>query len=374
MEILTGTENIIDGIISILFDSIKSKLSNKHDEKQILSEMREYAFQQFSIVFEHADLTNEIDFIGLLKYINQNLMDKIKLYLFSSDIEKIPHYQEMIIAEAATYASVDDKAKYQVVEKFVCDILSIARQYYVDKLDGKYKLFINITAQSILSNITNTLENQLNQLPQKTASELIDTLSQGGYRIDKIGGVLTKAPPIVDDTFIHRENVIDELLTKIEVDKKLLLVSGFGGIGKTSIARALFHRLKGKYQYVAWIDYNNCLEESVLSSFLLYEDVQDQNNRFTSIMNFLREIADLAVIFIDNVTNDIPEDPLLGEFAGLGAKVIITSRISRINYYRTYRIEFLKPEECVDLFYTYYSYGEDRKEENSVCKMVELVS
>lgn len=92
----------------------------------------------------------------------------------------------------------------------------------------------------------------------------------------------------VDKTkFIHREKELEEIKALITSGEKIVLVNGLGGIGKTTIARCLYHEIKESYSYVARIEYYDNLRYSMLTSINLYEEVREPEIRYRNIENFI---------------------------------------------------------------------------------------
>lgn len=87
------------------------------------------------------------------------------------------------------------------------------------------------------------------------------------------------------DSILHRERFIDEIARNLlperegsEMPKRNILIYGFGGHGKTSVARVLYGLFRNKipaiYSSIGWIDYNESLKNSILntSGVALYDE------------------------------------------------------------------------------------------------------
>ena len=182
--------------------------------------------------------------------------------------------------------------------------------------------------------------------------------------------ITTQAPPITNE-FIHRSDMVEDLHNALKQNKKLALISGLGGIGKTTIAKALFHEVKDEYNHVAWVEYQHSIKESFLNSFLLFNDVDDATERYRKITNFLLDATKDTIIFIDNVSGDDVRG--LGFIEQLSANIVLTSRENSIGNFELFTVDFLSEEQCVDIFYKYYKYDMERTQKAAVRKLVELV-
>ena len=170
----------------------------------------------------------------------------------------------------------------------------------------------------------------------------------------------------------------------IEEKKVALLLSGFGGIGKTVLARVLYAKLANQFDCVGWVEYHKDLKNSLLASIDLDNGIEDQEKRWNKISARLKNDSSSKIIFVDNVDLDVKQkqdpqkDIYLQEITGwTNMTVILTSRMNEIHGYQTYSIGYLgsetKIQPCVDLFYFYYDKREykKRREERNQREMVE---
>ena len=189
------------------------------------------------------------------------------------------------------------------------------------------------------------------------------------------------------NSVIHREREFDEIKGLLARGERSILMAGFGGIGKTSIAQVLYDELSSQYARVAWISYHGTLVNSFLESMDLYENISDPEKRWAAISFFLKNDRAEKIFFIDNADRDetFYQDPesdfTLQDITGwTSSTVILTSRIETIPGFTAYSIEPLgskdHPEPCIDLFYHYYDSKElenesvFRQEYEAVCKLV----
>ncbi len=189
---------------------------------------------------------------------------------------------------------------------------------------------------------------------------------------------LTQFPARVQDhAFLHRTKEIEDLRSIIKSNRGAAIVCGLGGIGKTTIARRLFHLLceeTDRYQYAAWVEYEGSLKESIQKSFILFEDEQlTPEERWAKRWGFLRTHADNTLFFIDNINVQVENDPEMNELRKLPATVVLTSRLMQIFDYVPYRVDFLETEAALDLFYLYFNNSPDdtRGEEETARIIVE---
>lgn len=189
--------------------------------------------------------------------------------------------------------------------------------------------------------------------------------------------LLTGSPPKIDpDKFKHREKEVDEIASLLESqnksNKKIVLLNGLGGIGKTTIARCIYHQLKDRYKYAAWIEYGENLRESLLSQICLFDEEKDREIRYQKIKTFLTNEKVLLLV-VDNVNQDVGLDNELALLTAIDSTVLVTSRMPGMEHFMGYKIDFMSSEQCVDIFYSYYPHDKKRKQGSTVKKLVELV-
>lgn len=201
--------------------------------------------------------------------------------------------------------------------------------------------------------------------------------------------VLTKsAASFVDESLIiHREQELTDLENLLAKKKAVLLVNGFGGIGKTSLARMLYAKVSQKYDSIGWVEYHGNLKDSLLTALELNDDIIDSEQRWRVIAARLKNDQSSKILFIDNVDYDVQQlqnpqsDRFLQEITGWqNLTVILTSRVKEISCYDVYPVYLLgdstNPEPCMDLFYFYYSKDEfkkprnERREKDAVAELV----
>lgn len=174
-----------------------------------------------------------------------------------------------------------------------------------------------------------------------------------------------------EHTVIHRESEIEKLEMRLQEGKNIVLLNGFGGVGKTSLARVLYHKVRDNYDGYGWVPYQNDLQTSLLSSLNIYNEIEDQKSRWSAISRLFRQNTGKKILFIDNVDKDerLGQDPLndktlneIAEWSNL--TLVLTSRLEEICGfgYESWPVGYLCFDDCVDLFYYYYSPVEYHKQ------------
>ena len=199
----------------------------------------------------------------------------------------------------------------------------------------------------------------------------------------KFPDVLTD-PPYMADTInvIGREKDLERLWELLS-EKKHVMLTGMGGIGKTQLARQLFHNYKGEFVEVAWIEYRGNFKDSVLEGIntVRFKDDKDKyssrEERWQDIICTLKNDKKKKLFIIDNVENGTNQHPeqdidLLKLTGWEETYVLLTSRSEvQLNHlYAQFAVDFLDLEKCIELF-KYYHESKDFERE-TIVKIVDL--
>ncbi|MEO1259853.1 MAG: tetratricopeptide repeat protein [Bacteroidota bacterium] len=181
---------------------------------------------------------------------------------------------------------------------------------------------------------------------------------------------LTILPAIDPGQVVGREHDLQKVLNMLEKTNKLTLVNGLGGIGKTTLAKALLQTHKYKFQYIAWINVVSDIKESFAYNVYLtnslglnLEEIPTVKNFtdivFQIVINRLRNIKGNNLIIIDNAQKDLA-DQKIKDLIQLGNnwKVLLTSR-QQIEGFEIYHLGFLPQEDAKALFYLHYHLEKD---------------
>lgn len=195
----------------------------------------------------------------------------------------------------------------------------------------------------------------------------------------------TVVPYADESTVIHRGYDLEKLKEVLSKTKAAVMISGFGGLGKTTVARMLYAELADQFDCIGWVEYHGNLKDSLLASLSLYHEIHDREQRWNALYECIKNDQTKKLLFIDNVDSDKAhgqdpkQDTLLGELSGWpNLSVVLTSRFDQLRGYRSYRLKMLEPEACEDLFYYYYNEeeyevsAEERKQRQAVKDLVKL--
>lgn len=184
--------------------------------------------------------------------------------------------------------------------------------------------------------------------------------------------LLTVSPAkVAKKSFLHRQQEEAALARLIASGDKPIILTGLGGIGKTALARAIYHSLKDQYQYAAWINYDKNLRNSLCGQMNLYFDEKDYRQRFLKIRHFLTNTPRMLLV-VDNLNKTMAEDTDLRLLSSLDAHVLITSRQLEMDGFETCSIDFMDEDSCTDIFFGYYKLDPERRQEKEAHDLVRL--
>ncbi len=172
--------------------------------------------------------------------------------------------------------------------------------------------------------------------------------------------ILTAKPPLPPEEYLDRAES-EMILESLNVSKKLVLVNGIGGIGKSTVCRRIFHEIsETENRPLAWIVYNDKdLLDDMKKQLFYPKDGKDWEKRFTQFIE--QDIDERAIIFIDNVNVTEEEETYLSKLSNAKCSIVCTSRIEKFLHYEIVPIPYFDDEKCIELFYKYYKLEYDEK-------------
>lgn len=218
-----------------------------------------------------------------------------------------------------------------------------------------------------------------NEKNEKEIQRLDDKINELLQNINANIRFLTSVPMWADvDTVIGREDDLEELWKKLS-EKKRVLLTGLGGIGKTKLAQMLFHNYRDRFEEVAWIDYKEDLKHSFLACVNVErfsKGDQSETERWEAMKSFLLNDGKKKLFIIDNVdddTNQCPEnDKELRNLTGWdNTTILLTSRLDGLSPYILHELKALGKDDCKAVFNHYYGYDSDPE---LVDKIIELAN
>lgn len=171
--------------------------------------------------------------------------------------------------------------------------------------------------------------------------------------------------PRVCPEYIEREEI--ELLKEIILnDKQNVLISGIGGMGKTTLAEKIFDEIKSRFDIALWITY----KENIISSMAM---AMAKDNMDKGLIEYFEETMNMKnnqrnIIFIDDVDRNYLSDKTRDTIER-NAIVVLTSRLESVAGYITHIVEPFDDETCVSLFSKYYGRNIKPQDKKIICQI-----
>lgn len=165
--------------------------------------------------------------------------------------------------------------------------------------------------------------------------------------------LLTAKPALPPEQYVDRTEE-QAIIDKLEINKKLVLVNGIGGIGKSTVCRKIFHRLNDEQDCVlAWVVYNGKdLLQDIKNQIYYPQGGKKWKANFVKFIE--QDIDEDAVIFIDNLDITEDDDEFLQRLSNAKCNVVCTSRIEKFSHFEVVPIKYLSEEQCIEIFINYY--------------------
>lgn len=215
----------------------------------------------------------------------------------------------------------------------------------LEKLGHFYSTYQNIADLKL------QITNQLTKLYPNRFNETVATKQSKKYPRE-----LTPIQHIDPSDIIGRDSELEELHQHLFNNKKVIVVNGLGGIGKTMLAQAYISKYGDSYHHLAWVSQTG---DHAAKAFLDNKDLIDnldidiskidEKDRLRTIFNKQRSIeVKPNLLVIDNA------DQTICDFYNLlpgypNWHVLVTSR-EEIEHFEIIKLDFLKPEQAVALF------------------------
>lgn len=176
--------------------------------------------------------------------------------------------------------------------------------------------------------------------------------------------LLTLPPMYVDYTnVIGREKDLQNLWSVLE-NKKYVMLTGPGGIGKTKLAQLLFHTYESEFDEVAWIDYQGELKRSFLDCIVATQfhasRYQNEDEKWLDMKSTLSNDGKKKLFIIDNVDDNSGQHPeqdmeLRALTSWQDASVLLISRMEQLDGFEIITLDALEILNDIKVFNHYYS-------------------
>ncbi|MGB1241674.1 MAG: tetratricopeptide repeat protein [Chitinophagales bacterium] len=203
-------------------------------------------------------------------------------------------------------------------------------------------------------------------------SENTENEDLGEWFVNQNVTFLTPPPP-KPPTFVGRQSDLKVVHQLLKDNDNVVLVNGIGGIGKSTLAQAYWHKHQHQYHYIAWLTViNNNVQEAFINSDLeakLDIKIPEKSTiekRYKIIQTKLSELKGINLMVLDNIN----EPDAVHQFELPNWKVMVTSR-ANIQHYIHHTVGILDMKDAKTLFLTYFPQAE--KQMDLLEKLLEAI-
>lgn len=184
-----------------------------------------------------------------------------------------------------------------------------------------------------------------------------------------------------DNIFIGRQEEMRVIYEKLTYETDTVFLHGFGGIGKSVLAKQYAFCYKKEYDVVLFASFTTSLFDLVVNDreIPIYNfkrgEEESEEDYFNRKLDKICELSDeRTLIIIDNF--DVDEDDNLEKLINSGCKFIITTRndFTDYNYHQIEIEEFKNMDDLQELFYSYNKIDYSKKDRKIIEEIIEFVN
>ena len=123
--------DILDFIVELGLDAGLKYFKTRLNTNKLKESLRQYIIDQ-EAYNELSSLENEIDFQGLVSFIETTFMEKIDTQIFSVSSERRNEAQKTLVEAAVAYSKAETEEAKKRVTKCVTDCLEILHSFYAN--------------------------------------------------------------------------------------------------------------------------------------------------------------------------------------------------------------------------------------------------
>ena len=139
-----GAKLIIDHIVDLGLDAGISGIKKRFNQRKLKKALKEYVTSQVEYN-ETVTLDQEIDYQGIVDYINDNFIDSVESQIFEVNSERRAQARENIINAAIAYSHAKTDAEKKYVTSFICNCIEIYRRFFLKNIsENEYILAADV--------------------------------------------------------------------------------------------------------------------------------------------------------------------------------------------------------------------------------------
>lgn len=148
---------LLEELLNIGVGVAKSKTNEKIDEHKLKKDLEDYILSKKKY-FDLCSIDEEFDFEGLLDYVSNNLIEDMKIRVFSKSRKEREKARNTIINKGLQFSQANTKESNAKVTKLVANCIDVIRDFYKKQLTIKDYLLRSEIVDDIVENITDKMD------------------------------------------------------------------------------------------------------------------------------------------------------------------------------------------------------------------------
>lgn len=172
---------LLEELLNIGVGVAKSKTNEKIDEHKLKKDLEDYILSKKKY-FDLCSIDEEFDFEGLLDYVSNNLIEDMKIRVFSKSRKEREKARNTIINKGLQFSQANTKESKAKVTKLVANCIDIIRDFYKKQLTIKEYFLCSEIVDDVVENLTDKID-ESNELILSSQKELAEYSSDNFVRL-----------------------------------------------------------------------------------------------------------------------------------------------------------------------------------------------
>lgn len=148
---------LLEKLLNIGVSVSKNKTNEKINEHKLKKDLEDYILSKKEY-FDLCSIDEEFDFEGLLDYVSNNLIEDMKIRVFSKSRKEREKARNTIINKGLQFSQANTKESNAKVTKLVANCIDVIRDFYKKQLTIKDYLLRSEIVDDIVENITDKMD------------------------------------------------------------------------------------------------------------------------------------------------------------------------------------------------------------------------
>lgn len=172
---------LLEELLNIGVGVAKSKTNEKINEHKLTKDLEDYILSKKEY-FDLCSIDEEFDFEGLLDYVSNNLIEDMKIRVFSKSRKEREKARNTIINKGLQFSQANTKESKAKVTKLVANCIDIIRDFYKKQLTIKEYFLCSEIVDDVVENLTDKID-ESNELILSSQKELAEYSSDNFVRL-----------------------------------------------------------------------------------------------------------------------------------------------------------------------------------------------